>query len=1468
MKIDNIKYYFLLVVFQVTVFSGFSITAKFTYNKSSNCAPSIVQFTNNSSSGNGIVYTWNFGLGALIAAPDNSSKEQLYVVPGKYKVTLIVSDGTNTDSTSQILTIARGPSASLVASPEAGCAPLKVNFTSSSKPGDSAILSTSWDLRNGNYGLGNSIQFTYNYTGKYDIILKVTDRNGCSAFIENDSLINVVNKPIANFRARDSFACSPPLVTSFNNLSTGATVLTYNWDYGNGQTSTELNGPVVYASNGSFDVKLIVTDQYGCSSSLDKKSYVNIGNSTGTISVFDPDGNLHDNSGLCQGVYKFAFSKNDLPNYTWTISDTYKTTIIKGKSIVSYQVSDSGSMNINLVYGNDLQCTASISRSFTKSYINANFSLDTSAFCSLPRNIVLKDLSKNTATASWFFQGNFITNNSDTLFTITKGLIPAVSYEQEYSHQQKMIRLPFKLKVVNIYGCSGTITKYVKLALPNARFTPDIVTGCVPLHVTFTDSSKSINKIDKYVYLIDKDSISSSLKIPLNYNFINPGDYSVREIIRSGSCIDTSEAIQIKAGTKQKPSLAVSPAEVCNGGKIHLSGISPNNSILGSWTLASDGIFKHNFISVPDTIMPVYSGSSGSNDIHVIVNYNGCFSDTIIKAAFAIKGPAGSFLGSFSCDSPLVYKFKAKISPATSLIWNINSAVYTNLDSIIYKFPQPGDYTVNLTADDNASNCSLTWTKLLKVRKVKADFNLNDTILCAGDTAILNASQSKDYLSTCYNEGFLWDFGDNTAPRRSFNPIYKHPYLNRGKIKITLVVSSENGCQDTTSRTINVFKPEGKFAADKTSGCVPELLVKFTNVSSDSTIKYWIWDYGDGYTSDTNSLIVFHNYSSAIQKTYTASFTAYDEHLCHSSNSLSIILENVNANFQADDNAICLGQKITFTPQDKSLDSLVWNFGDGFTSSSSNQHIYNSKGQYDVSLTATKGGCKNTILKSKYISVENADAGFLMSDSLLNCYPDTLTFIHPNLNGSPQVNLLWKFDSHTLYGIGLDTIHFIFTKPGIHTASLEIQTLNNCNASSSRTIIINGPIAYARLSPQMICNNGTVNFQIDSMINVTDWRWIFADGNTSSENPVSHRYSYRGELVPAILLSNSICTVTIPLDTIWASVVKADFTSIGNSQNICFGNNFNLQNQSVNSNFWMWEINDVPKSTEFNLSNLAFPNIGEYSIKLISKDKSNCSDTLEKIYTVVSNPAIKISGDSILCVGKNSIVLTATGDTGTKINWIPATGLNDPSSFITAANPAKTTTYTAIVNNVFGCITTRAKTIFVYNPADVTRQPAGDTSITIGERIPLLIESGSDDTRYIWSPDYRISCLQCKDPLVAPEKDVTYKVEVKNICYDIVENFNIRVIIDFYLEAPTAFSPNGDSNNDIFKFESQNIKSFDLKIFNRWGEIVFSTSDVTAGWDGKVNGHPQNIDTYTFYVKAESMHGYKFEKKGSFLLLK
>jgi gliding motility-associated-like protein len=277
--------------------------------------------------------------------------------------------------------------------------------------------------------------------------------------------------------------------------------------------------------------------------------------------------------------------------------------------------------------------------------------------------------------------------------------------------------------------------------------------------------------------------------------------------------------------------------------------------------------------------------------------------------------------------------------------------------------------------------------------------------------------------------------------------------------------------------------------------------------------------------------------------------------------------------------------------------------------------------------------------------------------------------------------------------------------------------------------------------------------------------------------------------------------------------------------------------------------------------------LGNYNVTLVVIGNDNCSDSIEKVATLASLPIFKITGDTSICKGNDSTVLTVSHNNNWKILWQPTDGLSDPNSFSPLVKPDNTTTYYIKVINENNCNTVAQKTVIVKQPSNIERNPVGDTSIFIGQKIQLSVLSDSGD-QFAWLPNYKISCRSCNTPFVWPEKTTLYSVNVKDKCFTTLIKFNVNVIIDYILEAPKAFTPNGDNKNDIFRFEKKDIKKFELKIYNRWGGLVFSTDNPETGWDGKFNGKLQNIDTYTYFLEAETIYGYKFEKKGSLLLLK
>ena len=85
---------------------------------------------------------------------------------------------------------------------------------------------------------------------------------------------------------------------------------------------------------------------------------------------------------------------------------------------------------------------------------------------------------------------------------------------------------------------------------------------------------------------------------------------------------------------------------------------------------------------------------------------------------------------------------------------------------------------------------------------------------------------------------------------------------------------------------------------------------------------------------------------------------------------------------------------------------------------------------------------------------------------------------------------------------------------------------------------------------------------------------------------------------------------------------------------------------------------------------------------------------------------------------------------------------------------------------------------------------------------------------------------------------------------------------------PNAFTPNGDGLNDIFIIESQYIQQINMRIFNRWGELIFQTEELDEGWDGTIKGEPAPMATYLYIVQLTDEMGISFVKKGELVLLR
>jgi gliding motility-associated-like protein len=161
-----------------------------------------------------------------------------------------------------------------------------------------------------------------------------------------------------------------------------------------------------------------------------------------------------------------------------------------------------------------------------------------------------------------------------------------------------------------------------------------------------------------------------------------------------------------------------------------------------------------------------------------------------------------------------------------------------------------------------------------------------------------------------------------------------------------------------------------------------------------------------------------------------------------------------------------------------------------------------------------------------------------------------------------------------------------------------------------------------------------------------------------------------------------------------------------------------------------------------------------------------------------------------------------------------------------------------------------------------------DTSIVIGQPLQLQATGGAS---YRWSPAAGLSSSNVSNPVATLGNDATYIVTVSSPegC-SARDTINIKVFNtapDIFV--PTAFTPNNDRLNDQLIPIPVGVTSIDFfRVYNRYGELVFSTTQIGKGWDGRIRGRDQNTSTFTWYVQGTDFTGKRIFKKGTSTLIR
>lgn len=273
---------------------------------------------------------------------------------------------------------------------------------------------------------------------------------------------------------------------------------------------------------------------------------------------------------------------------------------------------------------------------------------------------------------------------------------------------------------------------------------------------------------------------------------------------------------------------------------------------------------------------------------------------------------------------------------------------------------------------------------------------------------------------------------------------------------------------------------------------------------------------------------------------------------------------------------------------------------------------------------------------------------------------------------------------------------------------------------------------------------------------------------------------------------------------------------------------------------------------------------GTYAVTVT--DDNGCQDSSIAVIDEPSPWTVAIVTEPASCFGvaNGRAALTVSGNTGGyTYDWSDPTSIDAPViNTLSAGNQSVT------ITDVNGCDTTVSFTIT--EPAAVSINMPDSIFIRLGEEdsVQVVFDANTDSLTYTWSPDFGLSCTDCREPIFSPYVTTNYTLGiVDSIC---PVSADITVVVDpnpkiFYI--PNAFTPNQDGTNDLWRIEVKGTMSISIEVFDRWGSLVYQAEDL-SGWDGTFKDKLLDPGVYVYNVTAVFLDRTLENRKGSIVLLR
>lgn len=573
----------------------------------------------------------------------------------------------------------------------------------------------------------------------------------------------------------------------------------------------------------------------------------------------------------------------------------------------------------------------------------------------------------------------------------------------------------------------------------------------------------------------------------------------------------------------------------------------------------------------------------------------------------------------------------------------------------------------------------------------------------------------------------------------------------------------------------------------------------------------------------------------------------------------------------------CNGTTITFQNESTSsnITSYLWDFGvpnlttDTSTSPVATYDYLKSgkdSGTYTVKLkVSSTGGCQDSAT-----AVVKIYPGFKTDFTVQgSCFLNTYKFLDATVSKYGVVNSWrWNFGDTTTLADTATSKDSAWKYSSARTVGVTLITTNSkgCVDTLTKAVtIVDKPTLNLPFRDTLICSIDTLMLRVNTGSGSTIL-WTPMNGpnktrikNANTATPLVYP---RDTTRYYLSVNDNGCANS---DSVTVNVLQFITVKAGLDTGICKSDSFYLRPVSDALNY-QWSASTGEKVDPVKYP-LVKPQVTTRYYVIANLGKCQARDSV--LAKVVPYPNAAAGADMTICFG-NRVQLKGTV-TGSVFYWSPTNSLVNENTLTPTAGPVRTTEYILTSTDTIGCPKPKSDTVLVIVIPPVTAYAGRDTTILAGQPLQLLATGG---TGYVWTPVTGLDDPNIANPVATLNSSIdsiTYTVRVtgQNGCYS-EDQVTVRVYkAQADILVPSAFTPNGDGKNDMIKPITFGITKLNyFNIYNRWGQLVFTTSEIGKAWDGSYQGVSQPSGTYVFQAEGTDFSGNVIYRKGTIVLIR